>query len=229
MNAKNGMDITEARENNMITAKYYEQDGTEKGTQDLPSGLFECEINEPVVHQTVVAYLANQRQGTSSAKGRSNVRGGGRKPFRQKGTGRARAGTIRSPIYRGGGVVFGPHPRDYGQALPKKMKRLALRSTLSSRAKSGDIVVVGDLDYTEPKTKRFAELLKNMDSSDKKVLFVLDKTNPAVVRSAQNIPGVRVTLSNMLNAYEVLWADKVILTQSALSSLKAMEEEVGDE
>jgi len=207
----------------MITAKYYEQDGTEKGTRDLPSGLFECEINEPVVHQAIVTYLANQRQGTSSAKGRSAVRGGGRKPFRQKGTGRARAGTIRSPIYRGGGVVFGPHPRDHGQALPKKMKRLALRSTLSSRAKTGDIVVVDDLDYSEPKTKRFAGLLENMDSYDKKVLFVLDKSNPAVVKSARNIPNVRVTLGSMLNAYEVLWADKVILTQSAL---KAMEEGV---
>ncbi len=207
----------------MITAKYYEQDGTEKGTRDLPSGLFECEENEPVVHQAVVCYLANQRQGTASAKGRSDVRGGGKKPFRQKGTGRARAGTIRSPIYRGGGVVFGPHPRDYRQALPKKMKRLALRSTLSSRAKSGDIVVVGDLDYSEPKTKRFAELLKNLDGYDKKVLFVLEKTNSVVIKSARNIPKVRVMLDSMLNAYEVLWADKIILTQSAL---EAMEEGV---
>jgi large subunit ribosomal protein L4 len=204
----------------MITAKYYEKDGTEKGTRDLPSDLFECEINEPVVHQAVVAYLANQRQGTSKAKGRSAVAGGGRKPFRQKGTGRARAGTIRSPIYRGGGVVFGPHPRDYGKALPKKMKRLALRSTLSSRAADGAIVVVDDLDYSEPKTKRFAEMLTNLESDDKKVLFVLGKANTAVVKSARNIPKVRVTLGSMLNAYEVLWADTIILTQSALKSLE---------
>jgi len=204
----------------MITAKYYEQDGTEKGTRDLPSSLFECEENKPVVHQAVVCYLANQRQGTASAKGRSDVRGGGRKPFRQKGTGRARAGTIRSPIYRGGGVVFGPHPRDYRQALPKKMKRLALRSTLSGRAKDGDIMVVGDLDYSEPKTKRFAELLKSLDSYDKKVLFVLEKTNSVVIKSARNIPKVRVMLDSMLNAYEVLWADKIILTQSALEAME---------
>jgi len=205
----------------MITAKHYQQDGTEKGTQDLPSGVFECEINEPVVHQAVLAHLANQRQGTAKAKGRTDVRGGGKKPYKQKGTGRARAGTIRSPLWRGGGVVFGPHPREYRQAMPKKMRRLALNSSLSSRAKSGDIIVVDDLNYTEPKTKTFAGMLKNVDVYQKKVLVVLDKSNHFVVRSARNIEGVRVTLGRMLNAYDVVWADKIILTQSAL---KAMEE-----
>ncbi|UCG52256.1 MAG: 50S ribosomal protein L4 [Candidatus Latescibacterota bacterium] len=205
----------------MVTAKLYESNGDEKGTQDLPSDLFECQINGPVMHQAVVAYLANQRQGTASTKGRSEVRGGGRKPFRQKGTGRARAGTIRSPIHRGGGVVFGPHPRDYRQTLPKRVKRLALRSSLSSRAKEGDIVVVDDLEFTEPKTKQFAELLKNMDSYQKKVLFVLAKSDSVVLKSARNIPDVRVTLGNMVNAYEVLWADKIVITQSGL---KLMEE-----
>jgi large subunit ribosomal protein L4 len=204
----------------MITAKHYQQDGMEKGTRDLPSGVFECEINEPVVHQAVLAHLANQRQGTAKAKGRTEVRGGGKKPYRQKGTGRARAGTIRSPIWRGGGVVFGPHPREYRQAMPKKMRRLALCSSLSSKAKSGDIIVVDDLDYTEPKTKKFAGLLKNVDSYHKKVLVVLDKSNPFVVRSARNIVGVRVTLGRMLNAYEVLWAEKIILTQSALQAME---------
>ena len=207
----------------MITAKHYQQDGTEKGMQDLPSDLFECEVNTPVIHQAVVAYLANQRQGTAKTKGRSEVRGGGRKPFRQKGTGRARAGTIRSPIYRGGGVVFGPHPRDYRQALPKKVKRLALRSALSSRAQDGDILVVDDLAFSEPKTGQFAELLKRMDSYLKKVLFVLEKPDQKVIMSARNIPGVKVTLGSMLNTYEVIWADRIILTQGAL---KAMEEGV---
>jgi len=204
----------------MITAKHYQQDGMEKGTRDLPSGVFECEINESVVHQAVLAHLANQRQGTAKAKGRSDVRGGGKKPYRQKGTGRARAGTIRSPIWRGGGVVFGPHPREYRQAMPKKMRRLALCSSLSSKAKSGDIIVVDDLDYTEPKTKKFAGLLKNIDGYHKKVLVVLDKSNPFIVKSARNIKGVRVTLGRMLNAYEVLWAEKIILTQSALQAME---------
>jgi large subunit ribosomal protein L4 len=200
----------------MITAKLYEQNGNEKGTQDLPSGLFECELNESVIHQAVVTHLANRRQGTSKAKGRSEVRGGGKKPFRQKGTGRARAGTSRSPIWRGGGVVFPPHPRDHSKALPKKMKRLALRSSLSSRAKDGDVLVVDDLNFTEPKTSQFADLLKNMDSYKKKVLFVVEKSDPVVVKSARNIPDVRVTLGNMVNTYEVVWADKIIFTQSAL-------------
>lgn len=205
----------------MITAKHFQQDGTEKGTQNLPGDVFGCEVNAPVIHQAVVAYLANQRQGTSKTKGRSEVRGGGRKPFRQKGTGRARAGTTRSPIFRGGGVVFGPHPRDYRQALPKKIKRLALRSALSSRANDGDILVVDDLNFKEPKTGQFADLLKGMDSYRKKVLFVLDKSDPAVIKSARNIPGLKMTLGNMLSTYEVIWADKIILTQGAL---KAMEE-----
>ena len=200
----------------MITAKRYEKNGNENGTQDLPSSLFECDVNEAAVQQTVVTYLANQRQGTTKAKGRSDVRGGGKKPYRQKGTGRARAGTIRSPIFRGGGVVFGPHPRDYTKALPKKMKRIALKSSLSSRAKGGDVLVVDDLDFTEPKTSRFAELLKNMGAYDKKVLFVVEKSDPIIVKSARNIPGVYVTLGNMVNTYEVLWADKIVFTQSAL-------------
>jgi large subunit ribosomal protein L4 len=204
----------------MATAKQYQQDGTEKGTRDLPSGVFDCEINEPVVHQAVLAHLANQRQGTAKAKGRTDVKGGGKKPYRQKGTGRARAGTIRSPIWRGGGVVFGPHPREYRQALPKKMRRLALCSSLSSKAQEGAVVVVDDLRYTEPKTKDFAGLLKKVDGYHKKVLVVLDKSDPAVVKSARNITGVRVTLGRMLNAYEVIWADKIILTQSALQAIE---------
>jgi large subunit ribosomal protein L4 len=173
------------------------------------------------MHQAVVTYLANQRQGNASSKQRSDVRGGGRKPFRQKGTGRARAGTNRSPIYRGGGVVFGPNPRDYRQDLPKKVRRLALRSALSSRAKSDAVIVVDELRYTEPKTKRFAALLDNLDSHENKILFVLDKPIPEVIKSARNVPGVRITMGNMLTTYDVLWAEKIIVTQSAL---KVMEE-----
>lgn len=204
----------------MATAKYYAENGTERGTTDLPAHLFDCEVNDPVIHQAVVAYLANQRHGASSSKGRSEVRGGGKKPFRQKGTGRARQGTSRSPILRGGGVVFGPHPRDYRQALPKKIKRLALRSSLSSRAKEGVVIVVDDVNYKVPKTSKFAEFLKNL-GREGKCLFVMDKPNPAVAKSARNIPGVKVVLASMLTTYDVVWADNVILTQSAL---KVMEE-----
>jgi len=204
----------------MATAKHYQQDGMEKGTRDLPSGVFECEVNEPLVHQAVLAHLANQRQGTSKAKGRTDVKGGGRKPYKQKGTGRARAGTIRSPLWRGGGVVFGPHPREYRQSLPKKMRRIALCSSLTSKAQEGAVVVVDDFRYTEPKTKNFVGLLKHLDGYHKKVLVVLEKSDPFIVKSARNISGVRVTLGRMLNAYEVLWADKIVLTQSALQAIE---------
>jgi large subunit ribosomal protein L4 len=205
----------------MATAKRYGENGTEKGTIELPDNLFGCEINEPVMHQAVVAYEANQRHGAASTKERSDVRGGGRKPFRQKGTGRARAGTTRSPIYRGGGVVFGPHPRSYRKELPKKVRRLALRSALSSRARADAVVVVDEPKFSEPKTKLFVEFLGGMNINDEKVLFVMEKPTPEVVKSARNIQGVRIALGNMLTTYDVLWADKVVLTQEAL---KMMEE-----
>ena len=204
----------------MAKAKLYKQDGKEAGTHELPATLFDCEVNKPILHQAVVAHLANQRQGTASTKGRSDVKGGGRKPYRQKGTGRARAGTRRSPIWRGGGVVFGPHPREYRQSLPKKMKRQALRSALSGRARDGDILVVESLQYEEPKTKVFADFLKSVDSEAKKVLLVLDKPDTAVIKSARNVPGVKIMLGNMLNAYDVLWAEKIIMTQGAIQRME---------
>ncbi|MFH1756029.1 MAG: 50S ribosomal protein L4, partial [Candidatus Latescibacterota bacterium] len=168
----------------MATAKLYGKDGTEKGSAQLPDSLFGCEVNEKVVHETVLAYLANQRQGTASTKERSDVKGGGKKPYRQKGTGRARAGTTRSPIFRGGGTVFGPHPRSYRINMPKKMRRLALRSALSARAQENNILVISELDFSEPKTKMFASVLNNMNSAGQKVLFVMSEPNDAVVKSA---------------------------------------------
>jgi large subunit ribosomal protein L4 len=204
----------------MATAKLFENDGTEKGSAELPDGLFGCEVNEKVVHEAVVAYLANQRQGTASTKERSDVKGGGSKPYRQKGTGRARAGTIRSPIFRGGGVVFGPHPRNYRIDLPKKIKRLALRSALSARAAEGNIAVISELNFTEPKTKAFAELLRNMDRANEKVLFILGEPNEAIVKSARNIPRVRVALGRMVATYDVVWADRIIITENAVKSME---------
>ena len=204
----------------MPTAKVYEQNGSERGTVELSDNLFGCEVNPAVMHQAVVTYLANQRQGTASTKPRGEVKGGGKKPFRQKGTGRARAGTIRSPIYRGGGVVFGPLPRSYRKDLPKKVRRLALRSALSSHAKDGSIVVVDAPKYSEPKTKRFVELLNRVDAEGKKVLFVMDKPVDEVVKSARNVPGVRLTLGNMVTTYDVLWADKIVITEPALTIME---------
>jgi large subunit ribosomal protein L4 len=204
----------------MVTAKVYGDDGTEAGNMELPEKLFGGEVNEHVIHEAVVAYLANQRQGTASTKERSDVAGGGSKPYRQKGTGRARAGTVRSPIYRGGGVVFGPHPRDYSKSLPRKLKRLALLSSLSSRAKDGDILVIKSVAFTEPKTSRFAGILRNIDVADKKILVVIEDPNEATVKSARNIPGVIVTRADMVSPYFVMWADKILLTEGAINRME---------
>jgi large subunit ribosomal protein L4 len=195
----------------MPTAKVYEKNGSERGTVELSDELFGCEINEPVMHQAVVGYLANQRQGTASTKPRGEVKGGGKKPYRQKGTGRARTGTIRSPLWRGGGVVFGPQPRSYRKDLPKKVRRLALRSALSSRAKENDVVVVDALNYSEPKTKRFVELLSGIGIEGLKILFVMDKPVPEVVKSARNIPDVRLTLGNMVT---------IVISEPALTMME---------
>lgn len=206
----------------MPKAKAYEQNGSERGTLNLPDHLFGCDVNEAVIHQAVVTYLANQRQGDASTKERSDVRGGGKKPFRQKGTGRARAGTIRSPIYRGGGVVFGPHPRSYRKALPKKVRRLALRSSLSSHAKSDGVLIVDDFEYKEPKTRQFADLLRKLDIYGQKILVVVDKADAAVIKSCRNIPSVKTTLGTTLNTYDIVWADKIMMTQSSLKSVEEL-------
>jgi large subunit ribosomal protein L4 len=205
----------------MATANCFDKDGSRAGTVNLPKSLFEAEVNQFAVHQAVVAYLANQRQGTVNTKERSDVRGGGKKPWRQKGTGRARAGTIRSPLWRGGGVVFGPHPRDHRLKLNKKVKRVALKSSLTSRAQDGDILVVKSLVFDEPKTKAFASLLKNMEAYPrKKTLVVLDKPSAATLKSARNVAGVRLTAADKLNTYDVVWADKIVVTNDALRRME---------
>ncbi len=204
----------------MATANCFDKDGKSAGTVDLPGSLFETEVNEFVVHEAVVAYLANQRQGTVNTRERSDVRGGGRKPWRQKGTGRARAGTIRSPLWRGGGTVFGPHPRDHRLKLNKKAKRVALTSSLTSRAKDGNVVVVKSLEFEGPKTKDFATLLKSVGAHPGKTLVVLDKPYAATIKSARNIGGVRITLADSVNTYDVVWADKLVVASAALSRME---------
>jgi len=206
----------------MAKANVYEPNGSQAGSVDLPKSLFEAEVNEFVVHEVVVAYLANQRQGTVNTKERSDVRGGGKKPWRQKGTGRARAGTIRSPLWRGGGTVFGPHPRDHRLKVNRKTRRIALRSSLTARAADGDIMVIKDMKFDAPKTSAFAALLKSLEAYPrKKALVVVDRADDATLKSARNIAGVRVTLAGDLTTYDVVWADKIVVTSAAL---KRMEE-----
>jgi large subunit ribosomal protein L4 len=205
----------------MATANVYDQNGSRAGSVDLPKSIFEVEVNEFVVHEVVVAYLANQRQGTVNTKERSDVRGGGKKPWRQKGTGRARAGTIRSPLWRGGGTTFGPHPRDHRLKVNKKTRRLALKSSLTARAADGDIMVLKAMSFDKPKTSAFAALLKSMEAYPrKKALVVVDKADAATLKSARNLAGVRVALASDVTTYDVVWADKIVLTSAALQRME---------
>ncbi len=205
----------------MATANCFEKDGKSAGTVDLPKSLFDVEVNLFVVHEAVVAYLANQRQGTLNTKERSDVRGGGKKPWKQKGTGRARAGTIRSPLWRGGGTVFGPHPREHRMKLNKKVKRVALLSSLTSQAQEGGVIVVKSLEFDAPKTKTFATLLKAIGATPAaNTLVVLDKPHAATVRSARNIESVRIALADSVSTYDVVWAEKVVVSSAALSRME---------
>nr|WP_330387184.1 50S ribosomal protein L4 [Acidaminobacter hydrogenoformans] len=193
--------------------------GEKVGEIQLNDSIFGAEVNKQVLHQVVVNYLANQRQGTQSAKTRAEVRGGGRKPFRQKGTGNARQGTIRAPHYVGGGVVFAPKPRDYSYVLPKKIKRLALKSALSSKVQNGEMVVLEDLAFEAPKTKAMLNVLKNVNAGKKALIVTLDK-NDNVVFSANNIPGVKTSFIGQLNVYEILNHNSFIITKAAVEKLE---------
>jgi large subunit ribosomal protein L4 len=209
-------------------AELFSSDGTPKGDVKLDPAVFGVEPNVPVMHQVVTAQLAAARSGTASTKTRSEVRGGGRKPWRQKGLGRARHGSIRSPQWVGGGVVFGPHPRDYSQRTPKKMKKLALRGALSARAAEGGIKVVETLDWAEPKTKTASGLLTAI-GADRKALVVLGPTDRVAERSFRNLPQVAITRSGQLSVYDVLWADIVLFTTDTLGSVAAGSYDVSDE
>ena len=209
-------------------AGLYSSDGTPKGDVKLDPAIFGVEPNVSVMHQVVTAQLAAARSGTASTKTRSEVRGGGRKPWRQKGLGRARHGSIRSPQWVGGGVVFGPHPRDYSQRTPKKMKKLALWGALSARAAEGGIKVVETLDWAEPKTKSASGLLKAI-GADRKALVVLGRTDRVAERSFRNLPQVAITRSGQLSVYDVLWADVVLFTTDTLGSVASGSYDVSDE
>ncbi|KGG81003.1 50S ribosomal protein L4 [Caloranaerobacter azorensis] len=197
----------------------YNVSGQQIGDIELSDSVFGVEINEHVLYEAVKNYLANRRQGTQSAKTRSEVRGGGRKPWRQKGTGRARHGSIRSPIWKGGGVVFAPKPRDYSYKLPKKIKRLAMKSALSSKVVNGEIIVLDELKMDRPKTKDMVSILNNLNSK-KKALIVMSEKDENVIKSARNIQGTKTTLVNTLNVYDILNCDSFIITKDAVRKVE---------
>ena len=185
---------------------------------DLNDAVFGVEVNENLVHMAVVAQLANMRQGTQKAKTRSEVSGGGRKPWRQKGTGHARQGSIRAPQWKGGGVVFAPVPRDYSVSMNKKEKRAALKSALTSRVEAGKLIVLDELKLDEIKTKAFAEMLNALNL--KKALVVLDGMDQNAILSARNIPDVKTTQVNTLNVYDVMKYSTVVVTKKAVSNIE---------
>ncbi|MCO6452823.1 MAG: 50S ribosomal protein L4 [Caldilineales bacterium] len=189
--------------------------GEDVGTVELPDAIFASEINTTVMHQALVRQLANRRLGTHKTKGRSDVAGGGRKPWKQKGTGRARQGSTRSPQWRGGGIVFGPQPRSYEKRMPRKMRRLALRSALSAKAQEQQIVVLDELQLQAPRTREIAAMLDAL-SVDRSALLVLPEANAYVELSARNIPNVKTLQASYLNVRDLLGHDTLILSQQAL-------------
>lgn len=198
----------------------YNTKGEQVGDLELSDAVFGVEVNEALVHQAVVRYLANQRQGTVSTKTRGEVSGGGRKPWRQKGTGRARQGSIRAPQWVGGGTVFGPKPRDYRQAMPKKARRAALRSALSGKVASGELLVLDELKLEQPKTKQVVEVLEKLSAGDTTALFVTGDLDRNVVLSTRNIPGVGATRASDLNVYDVVAHGRLIATRDAIAKIE---------
>lgn len=203
----------------MPNVALFKQDGSQAGEITLNEGIFGIEPNESVVFDAIIMQRASLRQGTHAVKNRSAVRGGGRKPWRQKGTGRARQGSIRSPQWRGGGVVFGPTPRSYSYKLPKKVRRLAIKSVLSEKVASDKFVVVDALSFSAPKTQEFKTVLANL-SIDKKVLVVLEEGNDFAALSARNLPNVSVVASNNVTVLDVVSNDKILVTQTALTQIE---------
>jgi len=202
----------------MANVKIYNIEGKEVGSLELNDAVFGVEINDHLVHMAVVQQLANKRQGTQSAKTRAEVRGGGRKPWRQKGTGHARQGSIRSPQWKGGGVVFAPKPRDYSFKMNKKEKALAIKSALTSRVNEAKFFVLDDLNFDAIKTKKMKAVLDNFKIE--KALVVLGDKNENVLLSARNLPKVRTVLSNSINVYDILKYDTLVLTKDAVAKIE---------
>ena len=202
----------------MAKVSVYNMEGNQVGDIELSNGVFGVEVNEHLVHMAVVSQLANNRQGTQSAKTRSEVSGGGRKPWRQKGTGHARQGSTRSPQWTGGGVVFAPKPRDYSFKLNKKERRIALKSALTSRVQDNKFIVVDALKMDEVKTKTFANTLTNLKVN--KALVILNENDSNVVLSARNIPSVKTALTNTINVYDIMKYDTVVIDKAAVATIE---------
>ena len=202
----------------MANVKVFNMSGSEVGSIELNDSIFAVEVNTHVMHQAVVQYLANKRQGTQSALTRAEVRGGGRKPWRQKGTGRARQGSTRSPQWTGGGVVFAPKPRDYSFKVDKKVKRLALKSALTTKVNDGKFVVVDEINLPEMKTKEMVKVLNNLNVN--KSLVVLEDANEKAVVAARNIPTVKTASVSTINVYDILKYDSVVVTKAAVEKIE---------
>jgi large subunit ribosomal protein L4 len=202
-----------------MKAKVFAGTGEEAGTTSLPEEVFGGPVRKHLLYEVVQGYLANQRQGTAKVKNRSEVRGGGRKPYRQKGTGRARHGTIRSPLWVGGGRAFGPKPRSYNVHMNKRMRRQALRSALTAKAREDEITVLNELSLPEAKTKHAYEVLKRMGMEKEKCLLVLEGHDPTILKATRNIPKLFVTTWQWLNAYDVLNCQRILFTKGALEKL----------
>ncbi|MGN0308890.1 MAG: 50S ribosomal protein L4 [Lachnospiraceae bacterium] len=203
----------------MANVAVYNMEGKEVGTIELNDSVFGVEVNEHLVHMAVVQQLANKRQGTQKAKTRSEVSGGGRKPWRQKGTGHARQGSIRAPQWKGGGVVFAPVPRDYSFKLNKKEKRAALKSVLTDKVANGNLVVVDEFKFDEIKTKNFVAMLNNL-KVDSKALVVVGENDKNAALSARNIPTVKTSLTNTINVYDIINANKLIVSRDVVKTIE---------
>ncbi|HOS69650.1 MAG TPA: 50S ribosomal protein L4 [Bacillota bacterium] len=203
----------------MPNVALYNISGKQVGEIELNENIFGVDVNVEAMQQVVKMYLANQRQGTQSALTRAEVSGGGIKPWRQKGTGRARHGSIRSPQWKKGGIVFAPKPRSYRYTVPKKIKRIAMKSALSSKVNENNIVVIEELNFDAPKTKQVVSLLENL-KIDSKTLIVLADNNENVVKSSRNIEGVKATFVNTLNVYDILKYDKFVITKDAVKKVE---------
>lgn len=203
----------------MPTVAVYTIDGKQTSDLELNESVFGVEVNEALLHQAVVMQMAAQRLGTHATKTRGMVRGGGRKPWKQKGTGRARSGSTRSPIWVGGGTVFGPTPRSYAFRMPRKQRRLAIKCALSDKVQSGDFVVLENLDFAAPKTKDVVKLMNDF-SVEKKVLFITADVAENVEKSSRNIPGVKAISSCGLNVYDILNHNKLFITKDAITRIE---------
>ncbi|MCR5833743.1 MAG: 50S ribosomal protein L4 [Selenomonadaceae bacterium] len=204
----------------MPTVAVYDMTNKKVDDITLSEEIFGVEINEGLVHQALVMQLASRRLGTHDTKTRSDVRGGGRKPWRQKGTGRARAGSRRSPLWRGGGTVFGPHPRNYAFSMPRKQRRLALKCVLTDKLNEGNLIVLSELDFAEAKTKKFVEFQKTFGVDNCKSLFITEELVESVCRSSGNLQNAKTIAALQLNVFDILNSDKLFLTKAAIAKIE---------